>query len=74
MKFLTLRSSVKPCLLKYLKWLLKVVKGQRAGKGHILFLDQTNHKWHIRSSKGKVPFSGGLERTLVRTWVLCWDC
>ena len=31
----------KPCLVKYFKWLLKVIRGQRAGKGHILLLDQT---------------------------------
>ena len=32
---------LKPCLVKYFKWLLKVIKEQRAGKGQILFVDQS---------------------------------
>jgi len=60
---------VKPCL-KYLKWLLKVVKEQRAGNGHIL--NQTTYGT-LEAQKGRVPFRG-LERALVGTWVLCWDC
>jgi len=41
MRFIILKSPVKPCPVKYFKWLLKVIKEQRAGKGYILFLDQT---------------------------------
>ena len=33
MRFITFRSPVKPCLVKYFKWLLKVIKEHRAGKG-----------------------------------------
>ena len=33
MRFITFGSPGKPCLVKYFKWLLKVIKGQRAGKG-----------------------------------------
>ena len=49
MRFILLKSLVKPYLVKYFKWFLEVIEGQRAkgkgqimpGKGHILFLDQT---------------------------------
>jgi len=33
----------KPWLVKYFKWLLKVITGKRAGKKHILILDQTTN-------------------------------
>jgi len=32
-KLITLRSLVKPCLVKHFKWLLKVIKGLRLAKG-----------------------------------------
>ena len=37
------RKPGKPCLIKYISsgWLLKVIKGQKAGKGHTLFSGQT---------------------------------
>ena len=41
MRFITFGSQAKPCQVKYLKWLLKVIEGQRAGKGHVLLLDRT---------------------------------
>ena len=44
-------------------------KGKGLAKG--TYCIRPDYKWHIRSPKGRVPFSGGLERTLVGTWVLC---
>jgi len=63
MRFITFRSPGKPCLVKYFKWLLKVMEGQKAGKGHILLLDQPLR--HIRSPKGTVPSGRGPARTLI---------
>jgi len=59
MKFIMFRSPRKSCLVKYFKRL--TAKRQRAGKGHILFSDQTTH---IGSPKGTVPLGRGLARTL----------
>ena len=42
MRFITLGGPVKPCLVKYFKWLLKLIEGQRA---HFVF--RTDHKGHI---------------------------
>ena len=63
MRFIACRSPVKPCLIKYFKWLLKVTKGQKLGEGYIVF--RPDHEGHIRSPKGTVPFSCGLVRTMV---------
>ena len=43
---------LKPSLVKYFEWFLKVIKEkeQSAGKGHILFLDQTT-KGTMQSTK-----------------------
>ena len=60
MRFITLRSPRKPCLAKYFKWLLKVIKGQRAH-----FASRPDHKGHIGSPKGTVPSGRGLARTLM---------
>ena len=46
-----------PCLVKYFKWLLKVM----AGKGHTLFSDQTT-EGTFGSPKGTVPFGRGLAK------------
>jgi len=54
MRFITFRSPGKPCLVKYFKWLLKVIKGQMAGQGHN-FASGPDHKEHIRSPKATVP-------------------
>ena len=43
MRIIIFRSPGKPCLVKYFKWLLKVIQGQRAVEGH------------FRCPKGTVP-------------------
>jgi len=43
MRFITLRSPVISCLVKCFKWLLKLIKGQRSGKGHVNVLDQSHN-------------------------------
>ena len=56
-----LMRPLKPCLVKYFKWLLIVMKVQRAGKGHILVLDQTT-KGTLeaqRASKNTGEFTNG---------------
>jgi len=40
MRFITFRSPGKPFLVKYLKWLLKVIKGQRVAS-------RPDHKGYI---------------------------
>ena len=66
----TLRSPGKPCLVKCFKWWLKVIKEQRAGNGHIMFLDQTTNGT-IGSLKGTMPFGRGLVRTLLPKGAKC---
>ena len=61
MRFITCRSAVKPRLVKYFKWLLKVTKGWQSV--HSAF--RPVHKGHIRSPKGTVPFGSGIARTVV---------
>ena len=61
-EFGSFRSPGKPCLVKYFKWLLEVVKGQRAGKVNCVF--RPDDKGHIGSPKGTVLFGRGLARTL----------
>jgi len=58
MRFITFRSPVKPCLVKYFKWLLK------AGKGHILFIPATKGILEAQRALGE-PSSRGLVRTLI---------
>jgi len=58
MRFITLKSPVISCLVKCFKWLLKLNKGQRSGKGHVNFVFRLSPT--IRSPKGPVPFSRGL--------------
>jgi len=63
MGFITFWSPGKPCLVKYFKWLLRVIQEAKAGKGHIVLLDQTTNA--LRSPKGRVPSLRVLGRTLM---------
>ena len=63
MRFMIFGSPGKPCLVKCFKWLLKVIKGQRAGKGHILFLDQST-KGTLEAQRAQCPL---VEAQLVHT-------
>ena len=51
-----IRKLRKPCLVKYFKWLLKVMGWQRAR-----FVFRPDHRGHFGSPKGLVE--GGLART-----------
>jgi len=51
MRFITSEASLKPCLVKYFKWLLKVIKGKRAGKEHILFSDQSTEGTYCKPKR-----------------------
>jgi len=70
MRFITYLSPVKPCLVKYFKWLLKGSKSKGLAKAHFVY---TSHKGYIGSPKGTVPSrepsrepsSRGLVRTLI---------
>ena len=60
MRFISLRSPVKPCLVKYFKWLLKVMKkGKGLAKANLVF--RPDHGRLIRIPKGTV---GALRRGL----------
>ena len=50
MRFIAFGSLGKPCLVKYFKWLLIVIKGQGLARAHFAY--RPDHKGHIRSSKG----------------------
>jgi len=63
MRFIIFRNPGKPCLIKYFKWLLQVIKGKGLAKGTFCF--RPDHKGHIGSPKSTVPFGKGLARTLV---------
>ena len=64
----TIYPPVKPHPVYYFKWLLKVIKGQRA---HFWF--RLDPKGHIGSPKGIVPFSRGLVRdTAPIALCICW--
>jgi len=54
MRFITFGSPGKPCLVKYFKWLLRFVKEQRVGKGHILLIDQTT-KGTLEAQRAQCP-------------------
>jgi len=46
MRFIILKSPLKPCPVKYFKWLLKVIKEEALAKG--IFCFRQDHKGHIR--------------------------
>ena len=63
MRFIPLRNLVKSCLVKYFKWLQKVIKANGLQRAHFAF--RPDHKGHIKSAKGTVSLGRGLARTLI---------